>query len=307
MFKRVLLVSTILLSAPVLYAQPYSISDAKAEGPSTPRLIVLRDERGGIEAAICPEQGGELSGMRVLFRGRWVELLDKARDYRPSEDWRGKAPLLWPATGRTAPNGYNWKGKFYPMPAHGFVQNMPWKLESKHSDPNEAVAMVSLEDTPETRKMYPFGFRIVVEYRLSRGKLALAYTVRAADGNREPMFFSIGNHITFRTPLIEGGDASKMLFYTPATLEIVKSPERLPTGETRAWSLAGPAELGGLARNGCSLPPATSPAKSGPRSRIRKDWGSAWSTRLRLFRRSRLCCLIFGRAKITKRSARNRG
>ena len=153
MFRHLLFVVTVLLYGAVLFAQPYSVSEVSAEGPSAPRLIVLRGERGGIEAAICPEQGGELSGLRVLFRGRWVELLHKARDYRPSEDWRGKAPLLWPATGRTAPNGYHWKGNFYPMPMHGFAQNMAWKLESRHSGAKEAVAVVSLEDTPESRKM----------------------------------------------------------------------------------------------------------------------------------------------------------
>ncbi len=38
-------------------------------------LIVLRDETSRLEAAIAPTQGGELSGVAVEFKGRWVELL----------------------------------------------------------------------------------------------------------------------------------------------------------------------------------------------------------------------------------------
>ncbi len=42
----------------------YSVSDEDAAGPGTPKVVVLRDGVAGIEAAIAPSQGGELSSFR---------------------------------------------------------------------------------------------------------------------------------------------------------------------------------------------------------------------------------------------------
>ena len=78
-----------------------------AKGPGSPEIIVLRDNLVGVEAAIAPSQGGELSSYRVRFRGEWVELLFHARDYSPGPGFKGKAPLLWPAVGAQYPVGTN--------------------------------------------------------------------------------------------------------------------------------------------------------------------------------------------------------
>ncbi len=68
-------------------------------------LIVLTDHENGVEATIAPQQGGELCGLKYKHGAEWVELLYKACDYKPSDGWRGKAPLLWPATGATMAPG----------------------------------------------------------------------------------------------------------------------------------------------------------------------------------------------------------
>jgi galactose mutarotase-like enzyme len=61
--------------------------------------VVLRDTVGGLEAAVAPSQGGELSSFRVKFKGEWVELLYHARDYTDTKGFQGKGPVLWPAVG----------------------------------------------------------------------------------------------------------------------------------------------------------------------------------------------------------------
>jgi len=61
------------------------------------------------------------------------------------------------------------------------------------------------------------------------------------------MFFSIGNHITFRVPFLKGTDPKAMLFQTPSTVEYLKVPPGLPTGETRPRSLAKPVRLAEVA------------------------------------------------------------
>src|ERR1044071_4035618 len=92
----------VICLAPGLMAQPYFLESVEA--PNSPTFVVLRDQGGGLEAAVAPEHGGELSGLRVRRGDRWIELLYLARDYSPRDDWTGKAPTLWPATGSNFPS-----------------------------------------------------------------------------------------------------------------------------------------------------------------------------------------------------------
>src|SRR5215813_5130851 len=149
---RYVLVFVLLVSAscsksnPTLPSSSPEVLRETVGGTRPVDLIVLRDSASGLEAAVAPAEGGELSSLRVRFRGRWVELIYRARDYSPSPGWRGKAPFLWPATGRNfapgmkpvsgleAIGGYDWNGKQYPMPLHGFVRSAAWKVESTKAD-----------------------------------------------------------------------------------------------------------------------------------------------------------------------------
>jgi galactose mutarotase-like enzyme len=229
-------------------------------------LVVLRDNASGVEAAIAPSEGGELSSIRVRFQNRWIELIEHARDYSEISGWRGKAPFLWPATGRTfakgmkpvadlgAIGGYDWKGKRYPMPLHGFARSMSWQLENSSTDDFGASARLTLKDTPETRRSYPFGFDLAVDYRLRGKELTMLYSISASSANTEAMFFSAGNHITFRTPFVDGSDPLAMQMETPCTTEYLKTPEGIPTGVSRPRSVATSVKLADFdARSAVSL------------------------------------------------------
>jgi galactose mutarotase-like enzyme len=211
-------------------------------------LVTLRDEVAGVEARISPREGGELCGLRYRLDKQWVELLYKACDYSKTPGWRGKAPLLFPATGSTAAP-YPAMGKSFKMIQHGFAQHLPWKLDVIKADANEARALLSITDTAQTRPSYPFGFRVSVEYRLRDGRLYMVYTVGAAVENREPMPFSIGNHITFRTPLVPGSDPRKVRLETPARVLIKKDAKNIPTGETAAPPFTNTTDLGAIPFN----------------------------------------------------------
>ena len=232
MIPRLILVSLLALSAS---AQRYT---AERRGP----LIVLTDTEDGVEATIAPEQGGELCGLKYKYANQWIELLYKACDYTSSEGWRGKAPLLWPATGATIAPGerqagqrsgrYSVAGKDYQMPFHGFAQTLPWKADIVKADPREARALLSLASTEQTRKIYPFDWRLSVEYRLREGRLFLVYNAGASQQNQEKMFFSIGNHITFRTPFLPNSDPAQMTMETNAGFLLTKDERNLPNGKT---------------------------------------------------------------------------
>lgn len=194
-----------------------------AGGPASPRVVVLRDDAAGMEAAVAPSEGGELTSLRVRFRGAWVELLYRARDYGPAPGFRGKAPFLWPAVGGQYPLGtipksacadgtYVVQGRSYAMPCHGFAQSLAWQEVSA-----SVPFSVELRDSSWTRARYPFGFRLRATYELAERRLTITYAVTADSANSGPMPFSIGNHMTFRLPFLKGTDPGDMLFETPST------------------------------------------------------------------------------------------
>jgi galactose mutarotase-like enzyme len=235
----------LLLATLPLFAQRYQIQERGG-------LIVMSDTSANVEATVSPGHGGELCGMRVMFRGQWTELIWRACDYTPTEGWTGRAPWLWPAVGRNFPGGvaeneagagssYDYRGKRYPMPVHGFVRDLPWTVENKTAGADSAAVVLSLADSPKTREMYPFGWKLTVTYELAAGAVSMRFRVRASEQNTDEMFFSAGNHITFRTPLVAGSDAAAMRFSTPSTIEYVKKGFS-PTGEKAAkgWGVPFP-------------------------------------------------------------------
>ncbi|MCC6293007.1 MAG: hypothetical protein IT164_10190 [Bryobacterales bacterium] len=239
-----------LLLALPLAAQRYSAAGERG-------FIELGDNEG-MRVTISPEHGAELCGVKVLFREQWRQLIYRACDYTPTKAWAGRAPWLWPATARNFPadvppaedsagSSYDYRGKRYPMPIHGFARDHAWKVESVHAGPASARAVLSLGDTAETRRFYPFGWRLEIEYTLAQRELLIEMRVRASNQNMDEMFFSAGNHITFRLPLVEGSNAAAVTLQSPSAIEYVKNGF-MPTGAKRPYSLGRPAALATLPR-----------------------------------------------------------
>jgi len=222
---------------------------ASAMTPALERLTV----RGGrLVAYVAPSHGGELVGLGWRAPDREVELLHRGRDLSPAPDWRGKAPILWPAVGRNFGGGTSetlgWThgGVFRPMPIHGFAKDMPWQRFAARAPAGGAALGVRLRDTPETRRSYPFGFTLEVTYTLQRDRIELRHRVSAARGNGGAMPFSMGNHITFNAPLSPRGDATRMTLETPARRQVMTDAAGRPTGEVRNIAEQGPRLLAGL-------------------------------------------------------------
>ncbi len=179
--------------------------------------FVRLDNGTSLSVTIAPQHGGELAGLRVFFDGGWHEVVYRAEDYSPTEGWRGKAPLLWPAVGMTLDpggegRGYRLDGRHYPMPAHGFARDRAWALDEYGTGADHARAVLSLASDDASGAMYPFDFELLAEYRVHVDRLAIEYTVRAGAANGAAMPFCIGNHVTFRAPLIGEGEAGAVRF-----------------------------------------------------------------------------------------------
>lgn len=170
-----------------------------------------------LQGSVCPERGGELCSLKVRHKGEWVETL-----YSSETGWQGRAPWLWPAT-----------GKGDPLPFHGFARDLPWRL--LESSPSSVS--LQLDDTPATRAQYPYGFRLQVDYLIADRELKLRFRAHAAGRNASPMPFTAGNHITFRAPLLPGSPPDALRLTSPSSVEYTKT-NGAPTGATVPRSLA---------------------------------------------------------------------
>ena len=210
-------------------------------------------------AAVVPRASGEISSLRVRWRGSWTELLYRAMQFEPpQEGWRGRAPLLWPAVGRNylpadlaevqrlghdLPTGsYLINDRIYRLPIHGFAYKMPWTFDGCGATDSCAWAECSFQSDEATRKMYPFDFALRVTHTLEAAGIRSSYVLTAGD-NVEPMFFSMGNHLTVNFPFTGEGEFEEGVIVSP-TNELAEIDEKslltgrgLPKDLTRGATL----------------------------------------------------------------------
>lgn len=189
-----------------------------------PETVRLSTPSGRLIAHVAPALGGELCGLQLVRGGVAHELLYRGMNFGPTDDWIGRAPILWPATGRNYPAGseptastfrafplgWTHRGIAYPMPVHGFARNLPWRLD----DSSESTVRLLLHSSLSTRAFYPFDFAISVQYELTDLGISLCHSIKAHKSNDGPMPFSIGNHITFRVPLLSESDPARTILTT---------------------------------------------------------------------------------------------
>lgn len=234
------------------------MSHAGTPPTSQTDLIRLVSADGSLAAYICPAQGGELAGLEVRVAGKSVELLYRGKDYTPTDDWQGKAPVLWPAVGRNFDGvasdathistelGWRWKGTRYPMPIHGFARTRAWNVVEQAATRGSQYVELSLRDDAETRRSYPFGFQLNTRYTVADNSIRLWQRVRAAASNSDPMPFSIGNHMTFNVPLVPGGHARDVVLTTPGETRLLLDSAGRPTGRSERVSFERGVPLGDL-------------------------------------------------------------
>lgn len=205
-----------------------SCYDSVRHGP----LIELKT-KGPLIAVIAPRLGGQLVGLGYRQQEGPNELLYRGMDFCERPGWGGKAPMLWPATGRNfeeqAPRGmgWRWEGQVLSMPIHGFARDLPWRIMRTGKGLRTSSLQLELTETRESLAHYPFGFNVQAAYRLHPEGLEIAYTVVASSENRGEMPFSIGNHITFRQSLSGQG---AMRLTTPAGRRLILDQSGEPVG-----------------------------------------------------------------------------
>ncbi|WP_413060672.1 aldose 1-epimerase family protein [Sphingomonas carotinifaciens] len=182
---------------------------------------------GSLAAAINP-LGAELS---LITDADGRELMTDA----DPAFWTGRAPLLFPVIGLTQ-DGIRIDGQRYAIPKHGFARHSRFTLVSH----DEAQAVFALEDTAETRAVYPYAFRLEVTHRLDGATLVTE--ARIINRGEGPMLASFGFHPAFAWPLPYGQDRTdhRIVFAAdePGKLKAI-TPNGLIAAEERASPLDG--------------------------------------------------------------------
>ncbi len=149
--------------------------------------------------------------------------------------WPETAPILFPIVGWTRNGQIRVGDKTYPLGLHGFARSRRFKIAKLTAD---RVSLV-LDSDRATRTLYPFDFRLYVDYTLGEGALTIELVV--VNRGSGPMPFACGLHPGFRWPL-SGADRNghRIIFdseESPAVPEITS--HGLFTEKLRAVPLSG--------------------------------------------------------------------
>lgn len=131
-----------------------------------------------------------------------ISLRDKdGKEYIWQRDpayWQNCSPLLFPTVGNCRDGKTVIEGVVYEIPKHGFCKVTDFAVEQ----PAEDSAVFSIRDSEETKKMYPYAFRLSLAYTLKEDGLHMDYLVENLDSR--PIHYELGAHPGFNCPLCKG-------------------------------------------------------------------------------------------------------
>ena len=108
--------------------------------------------------------------------------------------WGYHAPILFPHTGRVVDGKIEAKGGVYESGAHGFARIMEHDFVEQTAD----TIVMELCADEQTRKSFPYEFRLVSTFTLENQTLHHTLTVENLDEEELP--FGIGFHPAFAVP-----------------------------------------------------------------------------------------------------------
>ncbi|MBQ8803693.1 MAG: aldose 1-epimerase family protein [Tyzzerella sp.] len=158
--------------------------------------------------------------------------------WQPGHDiWPHHSMLLFPSPGRIAGDRVIISGKVYPATMHGFVNDMEFEVveaDNKH-------LLFQLSANEETRKCFPYEFRLQVDFSLEKDVVSQKF--RVINDDNKIIYFSLGAHPGFYCPIVlgESGDDYSLEFDSPQYINSLELQEgtRLLTGKRIPWLQGG--------------------------------------------------------------------
>ncbi|MBO5926981.1 MAG: aldose 1-epimerase family protein [Clostridia bacterium] len=141
------------------------------------------------------------------------------------EIWSGHSPILFPICSKLKDGTYEYNGKKYQMPSHGFTRRSVFEVVSEE----KSSATFLLSSNEEIKKQYPFDFELRVHFKLDKNKLCVYYIVE--NKGSEVMYFNVGCHEAYAIDselknysiLFEGEDKIENTLFSERLLETDKS------------------------------------------------------------------------------------
>ena len=149
------------------------------------------------------------------------------------EIWPHHSMLLFPNPGRIKGDRTVIGGKVYPATMHGFANDMEFYVLEK----GQKNIVFEIKATEDTRRSFPYEFRLQVEFVLEDDMLYQKF--RVVNDDKKPMYFSLGAHPGFYCPLAigESGDDYQLVFDSPQWIDslVLEENTRLVTNEKTPW------------------------------------------------------------------------
>jgi galactose mutarotase-like enzyme len=142
--------------------------------------------QGGVTALISA-QGAELKSLRDAHGTEYI--------WQAAPPWTRSAPVLFPIIGKLPGDQLRHGGETYRLGAHGFARDRAFDWLDRAPD----SCRLALIDDAETRAIYPFAFRLELDYAMTNGALTTTFIV--SNTGAEPLPASFGAHPGFNWPL----------------------------------------------------------------------------------------------------------
>jgi galactose mutarotase-like enzyme len=128
--------------------------------------------------------------------------------------WPAIAPVLFPVVGWTRGGQVRVGATQYALGLHGFAAGMEFAVLER----GEGHVRLVLKDGPQTHAVYPFPFRLEIEYRLSPVAMDVVLSVENTGTGAMP--YAVGLHPGFRWPLAASMAAHRIVFEQPERPEV---------------------------------------------------------------------------------------
>lgn len=173
------------------------------------------------------EKGAELFSLKSKKTG--AEILWQG----DAEFWKDRAPTLFPICGRLFEGKYTYNGNVYEMNLHGFARASEFTSNQISEDEIEFLLVAN----EQTKKIYPFDFKLAITFKLVDNQLVK--TIKVTNAGKEIMPFSFGGHPGFNVPIYNNEEFTDYYveFPTEKLNKIVMSERCLYTGVIEEYSL----------------------------------------------------------------------
>jgi galactose mutarotase-like enzyme len=141
--------------------------------------------------------------------GQDLFYLDHETFADPKQNVRGGNPILFPIAGPLQDDHIDFGGKAYQMRQHGFARLLPWQVAERGTDDGAWITL-ELTANEETRRVYPWEFKLRFTYRLIGSRLTISQVYENGSDVAMPM------HIGFH-PYFQVADKQRLSLTIPAT------------------------------------------------------------------------------------------